>query len=912
MSVGDRTHQVDVVLRDGSTVAVRPVRTDDLNAMAEFLRGLSTLSYRYRFFGLGDPESAARGLVEADGSDVYGLVALTGLPSRIVGHAEFSRMPGAPAAEAAFAVADQLQGHGLGTLLLAHLAERAHASGIEVFEAEVLQHNRRMIRMFQASGFPAEVRQEGGSQLVRLPTSLSPSTVAAFAERSRTAAVAMARRLLSPDSVAVVGASRSRGTVGGEVLHHLREGGYAGRLYVVNRAADEVQGLPALRSVADLPEPVDLAVIAVPAAAVIEVVRACGERGVRTVAVLSAGFAELGGPGHERQDAVVEVCRATGMRLVGPNCLGVLNTAEGARLNATFATGMPSAGGVGMLSQSGGLGIALLAGARNLGVGISSFVSVGNRADVSSNDLLRFWEQDPATAVVGLYLESFGNPRTFARVARRISRMKPVVAVKSGRGRAGARAAGSHTGALMAASDVTVDALFEQAGVIRTDTMSELFDVTKLLAGQPVPEGRRVGIISNVGGPGILCADACEAQGLEVPELPGLRERLRMAVAPEASLGNPVDLLAAATADQFGQALEQMVEEPELDAVIVIHIDSGIGGVGSEVNARIRAVAARRRRQVPILTVLMSADDRRAAVASAEPGAPPVFDYPEAAAVALAHAVRYGRWRRRPRGRVPEFPDARPARASALLAEAVVAGPGWLPASRVAALLESYGLPLLPTHSAPGPAEAGRAARELGGLVALKAEAPGIVHKTEAGAVRLNLMGAERVEAEARSMAGRLAEAGHEVSGFLVQPMAPAGVEMLVGSTADPQFGPVVVCGLGGTAAEVHGDVSVRLTPLTDLDAQAMVRELRALPLLEGYRGAGRSDIGALEDLVLRVAAMVYAHPQIVELDCNPVMVWAEGAVVAGGRVRVAPAPARLPWPSLRAPPPTAIASDPA
>ena len=440
MSVGDRTHQVDVVLRDGSTVAVRPVRTDDLNAMAEFLRGLSTLSYRYRFFGLGDPELAARGLVEADGSDVYGLVALTGLPSRIVGHAEFSRQPGAPAAEAAFAVADQLQGHGLGTLLLAHLAERAHASGIEVFEAEVLQHNRRMIRMFQASGFPAEVRQEGGSQLVRLPTSLSPGTVAAFAERSRTAAVAMARRLLSPDSVAVVGASRSRGTVGGEVLHHLREGGYAGRLYVVNRAADDVQGLPALRSVADLPEPVDLAVIAVPAAAVIEVVRACGERGVRTVAVLSAGFAELGGPGHERQDAVVEVCRATGMRLVGPNCLGVLNTAAGARLNATFATGMPSAGPVGMLSQSGGLGIALLAGARNLGVGISSFVSVGNRADVSSNDLLRFWEQDPATRVVGLYLESFGNPRTFARGARRISRMKPVVAVKSGRGRAGARA----------------------------------------------------------------------------------------------------------------------------------------------------------------------------------------------------------------------------------------------------------------------------------------------------------------------------------------------------------------------------------------------------------------------------------------------------------------------------------------
>jgi acetate---CoA ligase (ADP-forming) len=912
MSVGDRTHQVDAVLRDGSTVAVRPVRRDDLGAMAEFLRGLSPVSSRYRFFGLVDPDVAARRLVEADGSDVYGLVAVTGVPGRIVGHAMFARAPGGPAAEAAFAVADELQGHGLGTLLLAHLAERAHATGIELFEAEVMRDNRRMIAMFQASGFPVEVRPVRGSQLVRFPTSLSPSTVAAFAERSRTAAVAMARRLLTPASVAVVGASRSRGTVGGEVLHHLREGGYAGRLYAVNRAADEVQGLPALRSVADLPEPVDLAVVAVPAAAVIEVVRACGERGVRTLVLLSSGFAEVGGPGVERQDAVVELCRATGMRLVGPNCLGVLNTAAGARLNATFATGMPSAGPVAMLSQSGGVGIALLEGARDLGVGVSSVVSVGNRADVSSNDLLRYWEQDPATGVVVLYLESFGNPRTFARVARHISRTKPVVAIKSGRGRAGARAAGSHTGALVAASDVTVDALFEQAGVIRTDTMSELFDATKLLASQPIPEGRRVGIITNVGGPGILCADACEAHGLEVIDLPAaLCERLRAVVAPDASLGNPVDLLATATADQFGRALEELVEHPELDAAIVIYIHPGVGEGGSEVNERIRAVAARRRRPVPILTVLLSADDRRAAVASAEPGAPPVFDYPEAAAAALARSVRYGEWRRRPRGRVPGFPDARPARASALLSEAVVAGPDWLPAPAVAALLGCYGLPLLPTRGATDPAEAGRVARELGGPVALKAEAPGIVHKTEAGAVRLNLAG-ERVEGEARGMSRRLAAAGHEVSGFLIQPMAPAGVEMLVGSTADPQFGPLVVCGLGGTAAEIHGDVSVRLTPLTDLDARGMVRELRALPLLEGYRGAGRSDIGALEDLVLRVAAMVHAHPQIVELDCNPVTVSASGAVVVDARVRIAPAPAPPPWPSLRAPPPATIAADPA
>jgi len=565
-----------------------------------------------------------------------------------------------------------------------------------------------------------------------------------------------------------------------------------------------------------------------------------------------------------------------------------------------------------MLSQSGGLGIALLEGARDLGIGISSFVSVGNKADVSGNDLLSYWEQDPATRVAVLYLESFGNPRKFARVARRICRVKPVVAVKSGRGRAGARAAGSHTGALVSASDVTVDALFAQAGVIRTDTMSELFDVTRLLAAQPVPQGRRVGILTNVGGPGILCADACEEHGLEVVELPGaVRERLRAVAAPQASLANPVDLLAAATPEQFGRALEELAEHPGLDALVVIYIRPGLGSAGAEVAERIRSVAARREVPMPVAMVLMSADDRREALASAGPGSPPVFEFPEAAALALARAARYGEWLRRPPGRVPDLPDARPERAAALLSEAVVGGAEWLPAAAVASLLECYGLPLVETRSAPTPADAGRAAHELGGAVALKAQAPGLIHKTDVGAVRLGLAGAPSVEDEARAMARRLAAAGHEVTGFLVQPMVAGGVEMLVGATADPQFGPVVACGLGGTGAEIHADAAVRLTPLSDLDARAMVRELRAFPLLAGYRGAAPGDVAALEDVVLRVAAMAHAHAQIVELDCNPVSVSARGAVILDARVRVAPAPAPAPWPSLRAIPPTAAGPDP-
>jgi acyl-CoA synthetase (NDP forming) len=437
--------------------------------------------------------------------------------------------------------------------------------------------------------------------------------------------------------------------------------------------------------------------------------------------------------------------------------------------------------------------------------------------------------------------------------------------------------------------------------VIRTDTMSELFDVTKLLAGQPVPEGRRVGILTNVGGPGILCADACEEHGLEVVELaPALRERLRAVAAPEAALGNPVDLLAAATPAQFAGALDELARDPGIDALVVIYIQPGLGSAGAEVAARVRAVAAGLE-ATPVVMVLMSADDRRAALESAAPGSPPVFEFPEAAALALARAVRYGEWRRRPPGRVPDLPDARPERAAALLSEAVVAGSDWLPAPGVAALFECYGLALLTTRFAASPAQAGRAADDVGGAVALKAQAPGLVHKTDVGAVRLDMTGAGAVEAEAQAMRRRLAAAGHDVTGFMVQPMIAGGVEMLVGATADPQFGPVVVCGLGGTGAEIHGDVAVRLTPLDDLDAREMVRELRALPLLEGYRGAPAADVGALEDVVLRVAALAHAHPQVVELDCNPVSVSARGAVILDARVRVAPAPEPVPWPSVRA-----------
>ncbi len=896
---------VDVELRDGSTVRVRPVRPDDLQALTALLRDLSPDARRYRFFGQVDLEGAARAMAVGGGPEDHALVALTGVPERIIGHAQYLRDPRSRVAEVAFTVADAFQGRGLGTLLLAHLAEHAHAAGVEELDAEVMADNRRMIDMFRGSGFPVILRREHGTAFVRFPASLGPTATAAFEARQRTAAAAMVRRILAPGSVAVIGASRSRGTVGGEVLHHLREGGYPGVIHPVNSAADVVQGMPALRRVEDLPEGVDLAVIAVPVAGVLDAARACGARGVGALVVLSAGFAEVGEAGAAIQSDLLGVCRATGMRLVGPNCLGVISTSPEAPLNATFASDMPPRGTIGMLSQSGGLGIALLEQARELGIGLSSFVSVGNKADVSGNDLLRYWEDDPATRLVMLYLESFGNPRTFARVARRLSRSKPVVAVKSGRGRAGARAASSHTGALVSGSDAAVNALFRQSGVIRATTMSEQFAVAKLLSGQPLPPGRRVAILTNVGGPAILCADACEAGGLDVVELPSaLRERLRAVAAPEASVGNPVDLLAAASAEEFGRALEELVSGDAVDAVIVIYIQPGLGSMGGEVAAEVRAVAERLRPRIPVLAVLMSASDREEALASAGPGAPPVYAYPEEAALALARVSRYAEWRSHPPGMVPELPGTRPEHAATLLSAATLAGSEWLTAQEIAALFACYGLPLVETRRAGDPAEAGAAAGAIGGPVALKAVAPGLVHKSDVGAVRLGLEGEAAVTAAARAMSQSLADLGHRVEGFLVQPMVAGGVEMLVGSSTDPRFGPVVACGMGGTGAEVLRDVAVRLTPLTDLAAHMMLRELRMLPLLEGYRGAPACDIGAIEELVLRVAAMVHAHPQIMELDCNPVSVTPERIVILDARVRVAAAPDPVPWPSLGAAPP--------
>jgi acetyl coenzyme A synthetase (ADP forming)-like protein len=902
MTIYPGHREADVVLRDGSTVHVRPARLADAPKIQQLLKGMSDRSRWLRFFsGYPDLTKAVQWATEVDYERRYGLVATCGVDGRVVGHAGFERQPDHPdRAEVAMEIADAMQGKGLGTILLGQLAEAANQLGIQVLNAEVLAENHQMVRVFRDCGFPVKTHSLPDVLLIEFPTSLSPEALERFERREQMAATAAMRAFFEPRSVAVIGASRRRGTVSGELFHNLLAAGFNGPVYPVNPRASVVQSVLAYKSVLDVPGPVDLAVLVVPAPCVVRAAQECAAKGVRAIVVISAGFGETGPEGAQRQRELLAVCRAAGMRLIGPNCLGIVNTDPQVSLDATFGPIVPLPGRVGFLSQSGALGLAIIDYANALGLGLSSFVSVGNKADISGNDLLSYWEQDDRTDLVLLYLESFGNPRKFARVARRVARTKPVLAVKSGRSAAGARATSSHTGALLAASDVTVDALFHQAGVIRTDSLAELFDVASLLANQPIPAGRRVGIVTNAGGPGIMCADTCEAGGLEVVQLsPRLQASLADGLPAEAAVANPVDMLASAPPTHYRRTVELMAASGEVDAVIAIFIPP-LRTNPAEVAQAVRDAAAAAG-EVPVLSVVMSAHELPA---EADGGGPrlPRYRFPEDAARALIRAVEYATWRQHPEGQVPELPEARRDEAAALLAAALADGPGpcWLEPEEVARLLACYGVPVAEWRLASSPEEAGAAAVELGGPVALKAVAPRLVHKTEAHAVRLGLTGADQVRTAAAEMAESVEAEGYAVDGFLVQRMVGEGVELLVGVVHDASFGPVIACGAGGTAVELLKDVAVRITPLTDLDAAEMVRSLATFPLLDGYRGAPKADVPALEDLLLRISALVETHPEIAELDCNPVKVLPDGAVVVDARVRVEAATPPLPLAARR------------
>ncbi|AOR37037.1 acyl-CoA synthetase [Streptomyces fodineus] len=920
-----------MVLRDGGTARIRPITIDDADRLVSFYEQVSDESKYYRFFA-PYPRLSAKDVhrfTHHDFVDRVGLAATIG--GEFIATVRYDRIgaDGLPAsapadeAEVAFLVQDAHQGRGVASALLEHIAAVARERGIRRFAAEVLPANTKMIKVFTDAGYTQERSFEDG--VVRLEFDLEPTDRSLAVQRAREqrAEARSVRRLLRPGSVAVVGVGRAPGGVGRSVLGNIRDAGYGGRLHAVNKAFPEdltqVDGVPAYRCVRDIEGPVDLAVVAVPAEYVPGVVAECGEHGVQGLVVLSAGYAESGPEGRERQRALVRHARAYGMRIIGPNAFGIINTAADVRLNASLAPEMPRPGRIGMFAQSGAIGIALLSRLHRRGggvtgvTGVSTFVSAGNRADVSGNDVLQYWYDDPETDVALMYLESIGNPRKFTRLARRTAAAKPLVVVQG----VGSAPQG-HAVRATRLPHATVSALLRQAGVLRVDTITELVDAGLLLARQPLPAGPRVAILGNSESLGALTYDRCLAEGLRP--------------------SRPLDLTTGATAEDFHRALSAALADDTCDSVVVtaipaigeaspgdaelaealrsaaaavpgkpvlvVHVE--LGGLAEALSAAAstapQAVVSAPGSHPPPLSASFERDPHRPAERlPTAPMAPadgtrliPAYPAAERAVRALAEAVKYGQWRREAMdpGKVPEFDDIDEKGAAGLIGELLARGEGLtISDGETCELLGRYGIPVRRALPALTPDAAAEAARTLGYPVALKATAPHLRHRADLGGVRLDLADEEqlrRAYAELTDLFGKPEELRPVVQG-----MAPRGVDTVVRAVIDPAAGAVLSFGLAGAASQLLGDMAHRLVPVTDREATSLVRSIRTAPLLFGWRGSTPVDTPALEELLLRVSRLVDDHPEVVAVTLEPVVVAPHGVSVLGATVRLAPPPAR-------------------
>ncbi|MFJ8810023.1 GNAT family N-acetyltransferase [Streptomyces sp. NPDC102490] len=939
--------EADVVLRDGGTARVRPITVDDAERLVSFYEQVSDESKYYRFFA-PYPRLSAKDVhrfTHHDFVDRVGLAATIG--GEFIATVRYDRIGagGTPAtspadeAEVAFLVQDAHQGRGVASALLEHIAAVARERGIRRFAAEVLPANNKMIKVFMDAGYTQKRSFEDG--VVRLEFDLEPTdrSLAVQYAREHRAEARSVQRLLQPGSVAVVGTGRTPGGVGRSILGNIRDAGYTGRLYAVNRAFPEDQkhldGVPACRSVRDIDGPVDLAVVTVPAEHVPDVVTECGEHGVQGLVVISAGYADSGPDGRERQRALVRHARTYGMRIIGPNAFGIINTSPDVRLNASLAPEMPRPGRIGLFAQSGAIGIALLSRLHRRGggvtghTGVSTFVSSGNRADVSGNDVLQYWYDDPETDVALMYLESIGNPRKFTRLARRTAAAKPLVVVQGARH--GGVAPQGHAVRATRLPHATVSALLRQAGVIRVDTITDLVDTGLLLARQPLPAGPRVAILGNSESLGLLTYDACLSEGLR----------------PQP----PLDLTTAASADDFHAALARALADDTCDAVVVTAIPTvGEGAAGDAALAEALRSAAAAVPTKPVLVVHVELGGLAEALSAAASTAPqatpdtasqatpgpagerapgpaeepasgssgpprptaappqppsavrapegarliPAYPAAERAVRALGEAVAYAQWRRDAAdpGKVPEYDDIDEKGAAEQIAGYLARGQGLtLGAQETCELLGRYGVHVHRALPAPTPDDAAAAARTIGYPVALKATAPHLRHRADLGGVRLDLADEEqlrRAYAELTELFGAPAELRPVVQG-----MAPRGVDTVVRAVIDPAAGAVLSFGLAGAATQLLGDMAHRLIPVTDRDATSLIRSIRTAPLLFGWRGSAPVDAAALEELLLRVSRLVDDHPEVVAVTLEPVVVAPHGLSVLGASVRLAPPPAR-------------------
>ena len=896
----------DHVLGDGTTVRLREVTATDAPLLLDMWGRTSPESRRTRFMGpfTIDASNASR-FVDLDPTHQFAVVATRGrdVTERMIGIARYELDEDEPGrAEFAALVEDAEQGGGVGTALVREVALRAGEVGITRLSGDILASNTRMLNLVRQLGLEYESGDDGGVVRSDLGTDLTERFLAVIDEEERQSSSAAIARFLKPATIAVVGASRNPLAIGGLVFDNALRGGFHGTVYPVNPNATAVQGVATYATLADCPTVPDLVMVCVPAPLVNDVIEEAGQFGVKAACVISAGFAEVAG-GAQLQDELLARARSHGMRLIGPNCMGLMNGHAAIRMNTTFSRTFPRPGRVSMSSQSGALGLAVLEHVERLGLGISTFVSVGNKADLSGNDLLLYWEEDEDTDVILMYLESFGNPRKFSRIARRISRLKPIVAVKSGRTSAGERAASSHTAAI-SAGDTAVGALFGQAGVIRTDTLEEMFDVATMLASQGLPRGRKVAVLTNAGGPGILAADALESNGLEVPTLSERTvTQLAEFLPAEAGMRNPVDMIASASPDAYRRAMTVLGNADEVDALFVIFIPTGTTAIDDVAHALI-AARAELPVDVPVVSVFMSAMGMPPAL---EGAGIPSFAFPEAAARALGRVADYARWLRRPLGDIVE-PTGIDRDAARRVVEQVLAGATtpsaaqqrggedagrWCSTEEATAILDAYGITSARSGFVSTADEGAALQRDWDVPVAVKVAAA--IHKADVGGLALDLRdGAAVAEAIGSIERSLVAHGLSEHTGrYLVQEMIEGGVEMVVGVTHDPSFGPIIVTGMGGTLVELLRDVAVRITPVTDEDVHEMLDELRMAPLLRGYRGSAPADVTALKDLIHRVNAMVEDLPEVAELDLNPVFVRpdGQGVVAVDVRLRLAPTP---------------------
>lgn len=865
---------VDTLASDGRVVHIRDLGPADLPELLALHERASDRSIYLRYFS-PNREAARRyvtSLVEPkEGRHVLGAFVADAL----LGVGMCERVDD-EAGEFALLVADTVQHGGIGTLLLEHLIAEARGAGLRRFTAEVLASNSLMLQVIQDLGFEPRTHMEHGETHVEFDLVVAEPVISAISAREESAGAASLRPLLAPRSVAVIGAGQRPGTVGHEVLRNLLAGGFTGPVFAVNPKRSSVLSVPCFATPADLPETPDLAIIALPADRVAESVRACGQRGVRAAVLLSSGFGEMGAEGAARQDEVLAIAREHGIRLLGPNCVGLLNTDPDVRLDATFAVLSGRPGPFAVLAQSGAFGAALLTAADDVGLGVSQFVSIGNKVDVGGNDLLLAWDSDPRTTVIGAYFESIGDPRRFARIARRVTRHKPVIVLKSGRTDVGRKAGRSHTAAA-ASSDIAVDALFRASGVLRVHTMRELLDTARVLAGQALPAGPRVAIVGNSGGPEIIAADAASDAGLVVPDLD------EATIARLKDLGidahSPLDLGAAAQPDLVEKVLCAVAESPVVDAVVTVFTDVAVADPDAMLVAIANAAAA-----VDTPFVAVRAGRAPATRPLANGRSLPIFTFPEDAVTALGAAHRYARTRAVPPvlARRPDGVDVETARA---VAQAALAGEReWLDADESRQVLAAFGIPICPQELASGPDEAVAAAERLGYPVAVKLAGGGL-HKSDLGGVHLGLGD----EAELRAAVAHLQTL--DAGPVLLQPMIGAGTELIAGAVHDPQCGPIVMVGAGGVLTDVLEDRAFGLAPLTDTEAEELIGRLRSARLLDGYRGAPFVSRPVVADVLVRIGALMDDVHEIAELDLNPLICRGEGVLAVDARIRVAEPP---------------------